>query len=328
MKTWKKILGFLVSVFFLWLALRKVEWQEIPTILASGRLEYVALMFVTLAVEFLSRGYRWKILLGRQEIPYFQYLSGWVFGMFFNNVFPARAGEFVRSFYLGRKNGISSSETFGSVVLERFMDGVVVLTFIALSFNHFPIHGNLRSAGFTALGFYLTICVVLVVMQFRPAWPDAVLGVLLRPFPAGLRVRVLAVKDSFVKGFSLIRQPSRLFFSLLLSFATWGVSLLTVWLGMQVFGLSAGIWEALFLISVLSIGAMIPSSPGMIGIYEYCCILALVEVLGMNRETAITTGLFLHFFSYMCVLVTGGGLLFYENLSLKELEGEAEQQAS
>ena len=321
-------MGFLISLIFLWLALRKVDLHEVPRILATAKPEYVALMFLTLPLEFITRAYRWKILLGRLEIPLIRYLCGWIFGMFFNNIFPARAGEFVRSMYLGRKNGIPSSEAFGSVVLERFMDGIVVLSFIALSFSHFPVHANLRSAGFTALGFYLTICVVLIIMQFRPAWPDSVLGVLLHPFPETLKTRVFAIKDSFVKGFAMIRHPSRVLLGLLLSFGTWGLSLVTVWLGMQVFGLAAGFWEALLLISVLSIGAMIPSSPGMIGIYEYCCILALVGVLGMNREVAITTGLFLHVFSYLFVLVAGVGFLFYENLSLKELESEAETAAS
>lgn len=324
MSFWKKTASFLVSLLFLWLALRNVEWAKIPGILKTARLEFVVLLFFSMSSEYLIRGLRWRYILGKPDLPYFYFLSGWVFGALGNTLFPARAGEFIRSFYLGRKNLVRTSEAFGSIVLERFLDGIVVVSFIAGSFSLFPVNAALKSAGYSAATFYFIVLVFILLMQFKKSWFDMILGWLVRPLPESWGNKIQSVQNSFVSGFSLVKQPDRLIISILGSYVTWCNSLLSTWIGFHIFSIPFGFSEALLLVAILSIGAMIPSSPGMIGIYEYCFVLALSGVLHTDHELAVTFGIFSHCFSVGFVVLLGGGLLFFENLSLKELQEKAE----
>lgn len=324
MKHLKKIGGFLISLLFLYIALRKVDFEKVPQILASARLEFAFLMLFTMSAEHLSRGFRWRVLLGRPGQPYFPFLCGWIFGMFFNNIFPARAGEFARSVYLSKKCGVPASEAFGSVVLERFLDGVIILSFISISFSLFPVPGILRTAALSAVTFYFLVCLALVIMQFRLSWFDSILSILLYPFPQNIKTKVHSIKDSFVKGFALIRRPRQLFQALLISLGNWVISVVTIWLGLRTFSPEFGFSEALLLISVVSIGMMIPASPGNFGVFEVCFVLTLDGVLHLGNEFAVTVGLFLHLCSYFFILLVGSVLLFYENISIKDLEEEPE----
>ncbi len=318
----EKILGFCVSILFLWLALGKVEWEKIPPILKTVQPTFVLLMLCSLTIEHLSRGLRWQIILGKTDQPYFYFFAGWVFGGLFNSLFPARAGEFIRSFYLGRKKIVPTSEAFGSVVLERFTDGMVIVFLIIFSFSMFPVNIAIKTAGYSAAFFYLVVLIFILLLQFKKSWFDFILAFLLRPFPESLQQKIKGAQESFIRGFSTIKQPGQVFKVVAISFFTWSFSVLTYWLGLQTFALSLGFKEATLLISILAIGAMIPSSPGMIGIYEYCCVLALTGVIGLPRETSVTVGIFIHFMGFFFIVVVGGILLMVENLSIKDLETE------
>jgi hypothetical protein len=325
MKWWKKILGLLVSVLFLALALKNVDWEKIPAILQTIRPWYLVPVFLSLNIEVLLRGIRWHFILGRDNIPVSACCSGWVIGAFFNNLFPARAGEFARSFYFSRKTGISAAEAFGSVILERFLDGIVVMSFIAIAFTMHAVNPALQKAGYTAGLFYTMVLVGILLMQFRKDWFDAVLGLVLRPFPASWQAKILRLQDSFVNGFALIRQPGRLVKVIALSYAAWLFSLLSYYLMFWVFALELGIRGAFLLIAVISIGAMIPSSPGMIGIYEYCCVVALSQILGLPHELAVTFGIFAHSMGYFFFVFVGAAILFFENLSIGEIRRQSEE---
>jgi len=68
---------------------------------------------------------------------------------------------------------------------------------------------------------------------------------------------------------------------------------------------------------------MIPSSPAMIGIYEYCCIIVLTDMLGLPREVAVAFGLATHLLAYLYILAVGLAVLTIENLQLSDLESAA-----
>ena len=59
------------------------------------------------------------------------------------NILPARAGEFIRAYLLGKKHGIPFSGAFASIVVERLFDIVaVLLLFQLLLFQGFQVSRN------------------------------------------------------------------------------------------------------------------------------------------------------------------------------------------
>lgn len=325
-KAAKKIIGLLLSILFLWLALRRVDWERVPAVLSAIDWRLLPVLVVSITIEYLMRALRWRYILHHREVPFGHLYAGLILGYLFNNLFPARAGEFVRAWYLCRKKHAGFSEAFGSVVMERLLDGICVVSFIAFAVTNFPVSVAVRSGGYTAVTFYGIVLIIILLLQFRRSWIDPVSDFFLSPFPTAWRDRIYSLRDSFIGGLSLVRNPRPLFIAILLSIISWGMSVGTNYICMRMFNLPVGLSGSLLLIAVLSLGAMIPSSPGMIGIYEYCCILVLCDMLGLPREVAVAFGLATHFFSYAYILIVGVVVLAVENLHLSDLESAADSE--
>lgn len=316
----KKFWGILLSAFFLWLALRKVEWERLPPILTTVDPWFTALFLGNLTLEHLTRAWRWQLILKDRGVPFGSMYCGLLLGFFFNNVLPARAGEFIRAAYLGRKGIIPSSEAFGSIVLERMADGIAVVTLLVASLALFPLSPAIRQAGYSAMIFYLVVLAGILVLQFRKDWIVGMTGFILGFLPERYRERGVSVQESFIKGLDLVRDPARFLLVAAVSLLAWGLSTLSYFLCFKVFHITLGFDAAILLIAVLSLGAMIPSSPGMIGIFEYCCMLILADFFGLSKELAASYGLFVHFLGYLYVLVIGIVILTWENLSMQDLQ--------
>lgn len=318
----RKIIGICLNLLFLWLALRNVHWEKLPAVFSELQPLFVIAFFASYTFEYLVRSVRWKSILERHEIQLYSFFAGHMLGAFFNNILPARAGELIRSVYLGRSKLIPVPEAFGSVVLERFLDGMVVMLFIVISLIMFPVGPMVQKAGYTAIAFYLTVMVVLLFLQFKKGWIEKLFPHMLFLLPENFRRKTHNTFDSFVNGIGVIGHPLAFLKAFFISLVAWCFSLLTLFLGMKSFSLPFGIDAVILLISVLAIGASIPSSPGMIGIYEYCCKIVFVDILKTTPETAISYAIFCHVMTYLYVIAIGSLILFRENLSLKDLQKE------
>jgi uncharacterized protein (TIRG00374 family) len=119
----KFIIGCLMSVFFLWLALRRVDfatlWQTLRTINYWWTIPF---LIITL-VSMYARALRWHYLLRpTYHIPAKRLFSPLMIGFAFNGIFPARAGEFARAYVVARKENMSFSGAFATVIVERIFD--------------------------------------------------------------------------------------------------------------------------------------------------------------------------------------------------------------
>src|SRR5438034_6582720 len=121
----KIALGLLVSVVSLYFVLRNVQWGEVWMHLSKIDPLLFSLSMLLMLVAYFLMTWRWRHLLDPLKIPSLQtgildeprsngireYASPpRLFGMmmvgyFFNTFFPARAGDLVRAYLLGRRTG-------------------------------------------------------------------------------------------------------------------------------------------------------------------------------------------------------------------------------
>jgi glycosyltransferase 2 family protein len=322
----KKLFGLFISLLFLWLALRHVEWSLLPAIFLTIRPGLVGLMVITMFCEHAFRAWRWRVILARPSVGAYHLYAGIILGYFFNNLLPARIGEVVRAVYLGRRTEVHASEAFGSIVIERFFDGLVALTFVMFAIHLFPVDAYVQAAG-RGLGVVALVGFCgLLISQYQKSRVQRLVGFFCRVLPGAWPERIERWTSSFLDGTALIAQPGRFALAALLTIISWSFSLLTLWLCFKAFSLPFGLAEVILLVAMLSIGAMIPSSPGMIGIYEYICMRVLVNMLKQSPEMGASFGIFSHSFSYVIILIVGLAIMTYENLSVGELEANANAQ--
>ena len=110
------------ALALVWLASR-YDFSDVSASMAAAEplLLAAAVPFLVLSLAF--RTARWRLLFGDARPP------GWrnsfaalAAGYLFNNLLPSHAGQLVRSFLLGRKEGMAQSRVLGTVVLEKVFD--------------------------------------------------------------------------------------------------------------------------------------------------------------------------------------------------------------
>ena len=106
MRHLKKILGLLIGLVFLYLALRQVEFAKLPATLTSFQFWLIPVLLLSITIEQLLRVWRWQVILVGRPVGFWYLYAGMLLGYLANNVLPARAGEVVRCYYLGRKGQV------------------------------------------------------------------------------------------------------------------------------------------------------------------------------------------------------------------------------
>ena len=128
------LLGALVTAFTLWLSFRDLDFGGLFEAMKSAN-PWI-LILPSVPAYWLSiwvRALRWRHLIENVATidrgPLFRATA---IGFMVNNVFPFRAGEVLRPWYLSRETGVPATALFGTVIVERVIDMVFVLVLAAL----------------------------------------------------------------------------------------------------------------------------------------------------------------------------------------------------
>jgi uncharacterized protein (TIRG00374 family) len=108
MKKWQFWVGVLISIVFIWLALRGLRleafWDSVRGANYTWLIPGIGVYFIAVWV----RAWRWHYLLGPiKKIPTQTMFPITTIGYAGNNIYPARAGEVLRAVILKRKEGVS-----------------------------------------------------------------------------------------------------------------------------------------------------------------------------------------------------------------------------
>jgi uncharacterized membrane protein YbhN (UPF0104 family) len=101
---------------------------------------------------------------------------------------------------------------------------------------------------------------------------------------------------------------------------------LAIWLGtalqfyavMQAMRLQLPLTAALTVLCLTSLGMVVPSSPGYVGVFEYITVVAL-SLFAVGREAALGYALVLHALSYVSLAILGLAALWSEGYSYARL---------
>jgi glycosyltransferase 2 family protein len=112
-----------LSIFLMYQATKKISLDKLLKDLIDAKYEWVILSLVFAFVAFVSRAYRWKLLI--RPLGYnpslFNTYNALMIGYTANFAFP-RLGEVVRCGSLNRSNKIPLDKLIGTVIIERAVD--------------------------------------------------------------------------------------------------------------------------------------------------------------------------------------------------------------
>lgn len=293
------IVGIAVGATFLWLAFRGADLTAVRRALAAADLLLVFLAVVAFGVVYGFQARRWRSVASTPSVRFARFYEMTVSGVAVNNVLPGRVGDLLRARWLGLAARIPAGRAFGTVVIDRVCDLVVLVGLLLVGIAAVASAGWL--VNLAAGGVLLVLAVGTVFLLSR---------VYVGARERGRRRRGLVrrlVRDA-VETLAEPLNRRRTAAWLVLSagaWASWSVAALLV---ARSLGLELSFAEALFVAAVLNLGSAIPSSPGFVGTYEWLGVAAL-GLLGIDHEPALAFTILVHAAWWVPTTLAGGGAL-------------------
>lgn len=321
-----------ISLIFLDLVFGQIKWDSMLAALAKANYWMLLPSFALVIVSLFLRTWRWQWLLRAVGwVPFGPAFRAANIGIGANMVLPARAGEFLRAYVLGRSTGYSKTAVFATLVVERIFDGLTIL----LSLVGVVLLGvqspELKRIGVVGGLFYVGALAGTSLFYFRQAWFATVIEQLL---PGSWATRVLNLLSAFADGLHVLRDGRQLLVVSLQSLLIWfviGWSFYPVMLAFD-FGAPVPLFAPFLLLPLLALGLTIPGAPGGVGIMQYMGVLALrlsfaavgVDLAPDFAEQAAAFSLLMHFSQAAPEIAMGAWAFFAEGLAWDEVEAGRE----
>ncbi|MBN2346505.1 MAG: flippase-like domain-containing protein [Candidatus Aminicenantes bacterium] len=325
MKPWKITLICALSAFFVWLFLRRVDFNEIGSIWRSIPPVY-PLLFVLIALpQFALRSFRWGLLLRpfKRHIPFRSLWNFSLIGFMISYLLPGRLGEIARPVLLAEKEGIKKSQAIATVINERLFDLLTVLVLLTAYLlsgagRPSPVLLQLKTALFFLLPlvFFVFFLVALANSPRFLPWTEKLIRACARLLPASFRERTIDFAGHFVRALRLDLGWKGIAAVGGCSLLHWGIITFSYWLLMHGFaGVRLALPDVIPFLSVIFVAAAVPT-PGMAGSMDLAAKYALTGLFGISTKTAVAFTILFHFLVLLSPIALGLIALWREGLSI------------
>jgi len=331
---WKAVVGLAISAFLLWWIFRGEDLGAIWMEVRAARWSYLLAAVAVATFGFAIRAARWRILLTpiAPGVPFRPRFAATCIGFAANNLLPARIGEFVRAFALSRMTPATASGAFGSLVVERVLDGVAIvgLLVVAVLSSTFPAEATIagQSVAVALKGVMVLLGALLLLLVLMLLFPQRIVGMVERTarvvLPESIARLLVDTLRAFLDGLTVLQNPRLLVEALAWSFGFWAWHSISFWLGFRAFGIEVDYMGALFVNAVIAVGVAVPSAPGFIGTFHAAAMVGLSEVYGVPEGTTLAFAFGYHLGGFIPVTLMGLYYAWRLGISLDDVEHSEE----
>jgi uncharacterized protein (TIRG00374 family) len=333
-KRWQFWLGVAISVVLLWNALSGFHLADAWEIIRSADYWWLIPGVAVYFLAVIARAWRWHYLL--RPIKHISTKSMFpvvAIGYMGNNIYPARAGELLRAYVLRRRENVAISASLATIIVERALDGVVMLAFVFINLPELAsLTANSGFAGsiqvLAIIGALVFLSVVLVFM-FMAVYPKRAMRVVewlaTRLLPERFRARVIELSERFLEGFAALRSPLDVLMVLVTSIVIWLLETGKYWFVMHAFFFEVSFFALMLMNGIVNLATTIPSAPGYVGTFDRPGI-AVLEAYGVKKSLATSYTLVLHAALWLPITLLGAYYMVREGLSWEEVRSEMEQE--
>lgn len=307
----RALAGMAIGGALLWLALRGTSASDFAELAKQVQFRWVALAMLFYWADLVLRTGRWRDLLqGLPPAPlqrpdrYRRLGEVLLVGYAVNNVLPARLGEFFRADYAGKRLGLHRAAAFGTIVIERLLDAIVVAGGLCIGLVILgSIEGGIAAryreplaiiAGCGAAAI-IGVAVIIASVLRHPQLLDRL------PNFAGRLSRQL------LDGLGCFRRAG-LCRIVVMSLAIWLLEGGAIWSLVRAADVSLGPGQTIVLVGALSLGTLVPTAPAYLGSYQLIFGLCLAS-FGLSSAVGVFGAALVQLF--LLGPVTIAGLLFY-----------------
>jgi glycosyltransferase 2 family protein len=323
MKRWQFWVGLLISVVFLYFALRGLKLGDFWLAIKSANYWWILPGIAVYFIAVWVRAWRWHYLLGPiKKIPTRTMFPVTCIGYMGNNIYPARAGEVLRAVVLKRKTGVPVSASLATVIVERIFDGVVMLAFVFLNLpelaklatSNSGFIGNIQDLAIIGAGIFVGALVIFLLAAMFPKitirigqwFIDHVL-------PVKIREKTSGIMHKFLDGLASLRSPFNVLMIFFTSVIIWLLETVKYWFVMHAFTFSVSFFALMLLNGIANLATTIPSAPGYIGTWE-AVTKAVLVAYGVQGAEALGYAVVLHVALWLPITLLGAYFMTREGI--------------
>lgn len=295
------IIGWLVSISLiaaiaaridfgvLWQGFAKASW---PYLLAAAAINIVVIALKALRWQWLMRPER--------RTHYAGIFRATMIGLAGNNVLPARGGDWLRIYLLGKWEGVSRAMLASVTGLDKIFDGMSILMLFGVfsfhsTFPEWVLKGTLIIS--IAIAMSLVIAVLLLLHHRRtPEYEIEELG------------RLSSLAKRLGSGMGALASKKLLATNITLSIVICLLQVETIRCCQQAFGMRLDVWVPVLIFVAINLSIVIPSAPSGVGPFEAAAVLAYAW-LGVSAERGFNIAFMYHAVQFFPV--TAIGFLLY-----------------
>jgi glycosyltransferase 2 family protein len=310
----RTILVLALAVALLALFLYNVDVRRVAVEIVHAKPQWLFLSFISVIVNLAIRSLRWQYLLEPLGSTSFaNAFRATAVGFAASTVLPGRAGEVIRPYFLARHEHMSATGAFATIILERLLDVVTVLTLLAsfvfvfgrdMARTNPTMFLGLKWAGGTAAAGSLAALVILFMLAGDPARLGRAMIRLEQVVPSRLAGLIARVAEKFARGLGAIRRPGRLLVALAWSFPLWLSIGFGIWAVAVAFRFAVPFTGSFLLMAILVIGVAVPT-PGAVGGFHEAFRLGATMFYGAPDAAAVGAAIVLHAISIGPSLLLG-----------------------
>jgi uncharacterized protein (TIRG00374 family) len=305
-------IGILLLVVLLW-------WTGIDKIgaaIGTASPLWLAVAALVILPAYILRAIRWKLLLFPIKKNVRVSTTFWSTGAGFmvNTLIPIRLGEFVRAYLLGEKEGTGFAPSFSSIVVERTLDligllsiGIVTMFLVSAQAGLSSIVGDI----FTAVA--LLIAAILAVIMVGIKKEDLIIRLLTRitskiPFVKRYTLRIADFASSLIKGLQGLSQNPKMFVAnISLTWILWLIQTSAIYLTFMAFDYPMPFVATILGGVLMSVSHILPATPGYVGSYEafWVLIFTLLGVPQADLHLLLAMGVISHLVGILPIIIIG-----------------------
>jgi len=317
----RNVIVIAVAVGLVALFLRNVDLWRVASDIVHARPEWLVLSVVMMTVKLAVQALRWRYLLEPLgETTFMRSFKATAVGFAASSILPARAGEVIRPYFLARsekrQERMTATGAFATIILERLLDVLTVLTLLAsyvfvfgrdLARTNPMMFTGLKWAGATAAAGSVAALVVLFVLAGNPERLRRTLERLEQVVPSTFAGLIARIAEKFARGLGAIRRPGRLLVAVAWSFPVWLSICVGIWACAVAFQITMPFTGTFLILSLLVLGVAVPT-PGAVGGFHAAFRYGATTFFGAPDDAAVGAAIVLHLFSVGPSLLLG--LLF------------------
>jgi glycosyltransferase 2 family protein len=297
-------IGLTFGALFLWLALRQISVGEIKGSLSVLDYRWIFLAVLFYCINLSVRVARWRILLRSTiDLSYPQVCAALIVGYMVNNLLPARLGELYRADYMKRKHSITRSAALGSIVVERLLDGLAVVSIfnIGLAATAIPDENSSILLPIAIVSTTIFVLLYVLVRYFPIVQP------ILSRIPLGwLQSRL----ENFSETLSVVRKPGFLM-PVCTTVLIYILEAATLSSALKATGIELTIFQNFIVLGAVVLSTLVPTAPGYVGSIQLSFIITL-GAFGIESTSAFVAATAYQIFPLMLVVSCGLAIITFQ----------------